>query len=546
MHIASALVGALSGSPILTLFVVIGLGFLLGQISLFGFRFGIAGVLFVGLAVGSLSPLITLPEVVPTLGLVLFVYATGIGTGRAFFDAFRREGYRTNAVAAGTLILGALVAFALGRLLGVPAPVLAGMYCGALTNTPALAAVQERVSERAVEAGLTPEGVKALADMPVLGYSVAYPVGVIGALLCFELVRRLWRVTQEPAHEVPEPRVREFVVRNPGVMGRTIREVVDLNPDAAFVISRIRKEGHVDIARADTLLTEGDVVAVVGDEQALHRAASIFGGASTSHIAMDRSELDYRRVFVSNGEVVGKRIRDLELVDRLSAVITRLRRGDVDIVPDAETRLEYGDRIRVLTRREKFGAVARFFGDSIRGAAEMDFGSLAIGMVLGVLVGMLPIPLGGGRTLHLGVAGGTLLVALVLGRVERSGGISWLMPVPANLTMRQIGLLLFLAGIGIRAGYTFADSLRHNGPQLLLAAAGVTFVVTLATLVIGRHLLGLRFDALLGMASGVQTQPACLAYADAFARSDVPSVSYAAVFPTAMMVKILLAQLLLT
>jgi putative transport protein len=546
MHIMSSLVGALSGSPILTLFVVIGLGFLLGQVSVFGFQFGIAGVLFVGLAVGSLSPLVTLPEIVPSLGLVLFVYALGVSSGRAFFDAFRRDGYRDTALATGVLIAAALVTFALGRVLGLPAPAMSGLYCGALTNTPALAAVQERVRERAVAAGVAPEDVKALANMPVLAYSVAYPVGVMGALLCLQLARRRWSRTLEPPRAVLEPGVCEFVVRNPGVMGHTIGEIMDLSPDAAFVISRVRKEGRVDIARTDTLLAEGDVIAVVGDEQALRRAASIFGAASTSHIAMDRSELDYRRVFVSSREVVGKPIRELELADRLSAVITRLRRGDIDVVPDAETRLEYGDRVRVLTHRTNFAAVAKFFGDSVRGAAEMNVGSLAIGMVLGVIVGMLPIPIGGGATVRLGLAGGTLLVALVLGRLERTRGISWAMPLPANLTLRQIGLLLFLAGVGTRAGYSFLETLRHDGPSLLLAAAVVTCVATLATLVIGRHLFGIRFDALLGLASGVQTQPACLAYAEAVTGSDVPSVTYAAVYPTAMLVKILVAQFLLT
>jgi putative transport protein len=545
MNVASSLVGALSESPILTLFVVIGLGFLLGEVSFFGFRLGVAGVLFVGLAVGSLSSTITLPEVVPALGLVLFVYAMGVSSGRPFFDAFRRQGYRDTALAAGVLIFGALVTFALGRLLGLSAPTTAGLYCGALTNTPALAAVQERVRERAAEAGLPTEEAKALSNVPVLAYSVSYPVGVVGALLCFQLAQRRWRVTLEPAPEAPEPAVCDFVVKNPGVMGLTIREVMDLNRDSAFVISRIQQQGRVDIARSDTLLAEGDVVAVVGDEQALRRAASIFGAASPSQIALDQSELDYRRVFVSRREVVGKRIQDLDLADRLSAIITRLRRGDVDIVPDQEIRLEYGDRVRVLTRRANFAAVTRFFGDSVRSAAEMPVGSLAIGMVLGVILGMLPIPLGGGRTVRLGLAGGTLLVALVLGRLERSGGISWVMPLPANLTIRQIGLLLFLAGVGTRAGYSFLDTLRHNGAQLLLAGAVVTFVATLATLLVGRQ-LGIRFDSLLGLASGVQTQPACLAYADALARSDVPSLAYAAVYPSAMIVKILLAQLLLT
>ena len=545
MPLVSSLVGALSESPILTLFVVIGLGFLLGEISFFGFRFGVAGVLFVGLGVGSLNRGITVPEIVPTLGLILFVYAMGVSSGRAFFDAFRRQGYRDNALAAGVLILGALVTFGFGRVLGLPAPATSGLFCGAVTNTPALAAAQERIRERAAAEGLPADQVKVLSDMPVLAYSVAYPMGVIGALICFQYFRWKWRVTLEPAGEAPDVAVSDFEVRNPGVIGHTVREVMELHGDSASVISRIQKDGRVDIARSDTLLGEGDIVAVVGDEQALRRAAYVFGAASPTHISLDRSELDYRRVFVSRQEVVGKRISELDLPERLSAIITRLRRGDVDMVPDQETTLEYGDRIRVVTRRPNFAAVAKFFGDSVRGAAEMHPGSLAMGMVLGVIVGMLPIPLGGDRMLRLGLAGGTLLVALVVGRLERTGGISWLMPLPANLTLRQVGLLLFLAGVGTRAGYSFLDTVRHNGAQFLLAGAVVTFVVTLTTLLVGRK-LGIRFDALLGLASGVQTQPACLAYADAMAHSDVPSVAYAAVYPAAMIAKILLAQLLLT
>jgi len=545
VSLASSLVAALAEYPVLTLFAVIGLGYLLGEISFFGFRFGVAGLLFAGLAVGALSPGITLPEVVPSLGLSLFVYAIGVSSGRAFFDAFRRQGYRDNAFAAGVLIVGALITFALGRLVGLPVPTAAGLYCGALTNTPALAAVQERARERAAWAGLPAPAVKAASDQPVVAYSIAYPVGVIGVLLCFQLSRRLWRVTLEPAAEAPELAVRNIAVRNPGVVGHTIGEVMSLHRDPGFVISRIQKGGRVDIARSDTRLAEGEVVAVVGHEQGLRRAEHIFGEATPTHIELDRSELDYRRVFVSSQEVVGKRIRELELPDRLSATITRLRRGDVDLVPDPETRLESGDRVRVLTHRANFAAISRFFGDSIRGAAELHVGSLAIGMVLGVALGILPIPLGGGNSVRLGLAGGTLLVSLVLGRLERTCGISWAMPLSANLTMRQIGLLFFLAGVGTRAGYSFLDTLRHSGAQLLLAGALVTFVATLITLIVGRKVLGIRFDSLMGLASGVQTQPACLAYADGLARSEVPSVAYAAVYPTAMIVKIVVAQLLL-
>jgi putative transport protein len=409
-----------------------------------------------------------------------------------------------------------------------------------------LAAVQERLRERAKESGLQPQDVKGLSDQAVLAYSVAYPMGVIGALICFQLAGRLWPVALDPPLEGPELAVRDFVVKNPAVIGHTVREVMSLGREAPFVISRVQQGGRTAIARSDTTLSEGDIVAVVGDEQALRRAKDILGAVSPSQIELDRSDLDYRRVFVSSPEIVGKRIFDLDLPDRLSAVITRLRRGDLDIVPDQATRLEYGDRVRVVTRRANFAAVARFFGDSVRGAAEMQVGSQAMGLVLGVIVGMLPIPLGGGSTMRLGLAGGSLFVGLLLGRLERTGRISWVMPVPANLTLRQVGLLLFLAGLGTQAGYSFLDTLRHNGGQLLLAGGVVTFAVTLATLIVGRQLLGIRLDALLGLAAGVQTQPACLAYANELARSEVPSAAYAAVFPTAMIVKIVVAQLLLT
>jgi putative transport protein len=223
-----------------------------------------------------------------------------------------------------------------------------------------------------------------------------------------------------------------------------------------------------------------------------------------------------------------------------------LRRGDVDVVPGPETRLEFGDRVRVLTRRENFAAVARFFGDSIRGTAETDFGSVAIGMVLGALVGMMPVPLPGGGIIRLGLAGGPLLVALVLGKLERSGRVTWVIPISANLTLRQIGLLLFLAGVGTKAGYSFADTLRASGLRMLAAGAAVTFGVTLATLLVGHFAFRIPYDSLMGLVSGVQTQPACLAYAGNLSGTDAPNVAYAGVYPAAMIAKIVLAQLLVS
>ncbi|MBI4874046.1 MAG: transporter [Acidobacteria bacterium] len=525
-----SIVAALAGNPILTLFVVIGLGYLVGEVGLFGLKFGVAGVLFVGLAVGALSPAIALPELVAALGQVFFVYAIGIQSGPAFFAAFRRQGYRDSLLALGVIAFGAVLTVGFAWLLAIPAPRAAGLFCGALTNTPALAAARDR----------------AQSDEPVVAYSIAYPIGVIGVLICFQVFRRIWRTDERAGEETaPEILVRDFRVTNPGVIGRSVGDVLRLHKDLGFVIGRIRHAGEIDLAKSGTTLAAGDVVAVVGEELALERAQQIFGELSPTRIVEDRSKLDYRRVFVSSKEVVGRRLCDLDLQNTLGATVTRLRRGDEDMVPAPETRLESGDRVRVLTRRENFSNVARFFGDSIRGTAEADFGSVGIGMVLGALVGMFPIPLPDGSVMRLGLAGGPLVVALILGKLEHSGRVTWAIPVSANLTLRQVGLLLFLAGVGTKAGYSFAATLRTSGIQMLAAGAVITFAVTLATLIVGYRVLRIPYDSLMGLMSGVQTQTACLAHASNLSKTEAPNVAYAGVYPVAMIAKILLAQLLI-
>jgi len=538
-----SIVTTLAENPILTLFIVIGLGYLLGEICVFGFRLGTAGVLFVGLAVGSLGPAISIPEVIPTLGLIIFIYTIGIQSGPEFFNSLRERGYRDSVFALAIVVLGAGVTVLVSRPAHLTRARAAGLYTGAMTNTPALAATRELLRERGRSAGLSPEQLRAASDEPVVAYSIAYPIGVIGVLVSFAVLRRRWKPGMEPPAEGAEIRARDFAVMNPAVIGRTVEEVLRLHRDPGFVVSRIQHGGASEIVRGDTRLERRDIVVAVGDDDGLVRAEQIFGQPVEAHIELDRSQLDFRRVFVSRQEIVGKRIRELDLENSMGATVTRLRRGDVDFIPTRDTRLELGDRVRVLTHRENFPAISEFFGDSIRGTAETDFGSVALGMVLGVLVGLVPIPLPGGA-IRLGFAGGPLLVALILGRLERTGRITWIMPLHSNLTLRQVGLLFFLAGVGIRAGYAFAQTLRQNGLQMLLAGAAITLVVTLASLVVGYKLLKIPFASLMGLVAGIQTQPACLAYATREANSDAPNLTYAAVYPVAMIAKIILAQLL--
>lgn len=537
------LISTLTQSPILVLFVVIGLGYIIGQLRIKGFHVGVAGVLFVGIAVGALHKDISIPEIVPTLGLIIFVYTIGIQSGPAFFASFKKQGARDNLLALAVLSFAALLTFAIGHLLHWPSARIAGIFTGALTNTPALAAARDRIIY--LSGGqLTPDQLRELADQPVVAYGLAYPMGVIGMLLSFQILRRLWKFEPAPTDEAPAIRAQDFIIRNPGVVGHSLGDIFQLHRETGFVVSRVRQRGTTLLSHPDIQLSEGDIVVAVGDENALERARQIFGEPTEQHIELDRTDLDYRRVFVSSPEVVGRRIGDLDLENKLEATVTRVRRGDHDVVPTPDTCLEFGDRVRVITRRSNFAAVSQFFGDSIKGTAETDFGSVAIGMVIGALVGMLPIPLPGGLTVRLGLAGGPLLVALILGKLERTGRINWTIPISANLTLRQIGLLLFLAGVGVKAGYTFLQTLRTHGLEMVLAGAVVTLAVAMVTMIVAHKLLRIPLDTAMGITAGIQTQPAALTFAADLSRSDRPNIGYTTVYPLAMIAKIILAQLL--
>jgi putative transport protein len=538
-----SIINTLSAMPVLTLFAVIGLGYLLGQISIFGFRFGLAGVLFVGIAIGALSPAIALPEIVSTLGLIIFVYTIGIQSGPAFFASFREQGKRANFLALCVLVFGALLSLGIGHALHWSRGSIAGLFSGALTNTPAVAAARDRLHFEGQVAGLSADQLRDLTEQPTIAFGLAYPMGVIGVLVAFQLMNRLWKPKFAPAVEDARAiRSQDFVVRNPGIVGQRLGDILELHRDAGFVISRVRQGGKIHLANSDLMLADGDTLVIVGDETALERARHLFGEPTEEQIELDRSELDFRRIYVSSSEVVGRRIGDLDL-ERLHAGVTRVRRGDIDVVPTPDTILEYGDRVRVLTRRENMDAVSHYFGDSIRGTAETDFGSVAIGMVMGALVGMIPIPLHG-TVVRLGLAGGPLLVALVLGKLERTGGITWKIPISANLTLRQIGLLLFFAGVGTRAGYPFGQTLMTNGWQFIAVGTVVTFAVAFSTLLFGYKVLGMPFDAVMGITSGIHTEPASLTYAANLTRNDRPNTGYTTVYPIAMIAKIVLAQLL--
>jgi putative transport protein len=376
---------------------------------------------------------------------------------------------------------------------------------------------------------------------------------VLGVILWLFVFRKAFRVdlagegADRAGDEAPAEIVSAtFRLSNPGVFGKTLDAALALLPDRAFSVSRIKKGDAVSVVTPDVVLERGDLLVAVGVEREMERAGVLFGERCPEHLEENLSQIRFRRIFVSNKAVVGKTIRELELERRFNATITRLRRGDVEFVPNLGTVLELGDRIRVVMPRERLDEVSRFLGDSMKAMAETDFLSLSLGIVLGVLVGMVPIPLGGGMSFKLGFAGGPLIVSLILGRLERTGPVTWGLPFNANLLLRQVGLVFFLAGIGSRAGLGFLQTVRAGGLGVIAAAAVVTSFVAISAIVIAYRYMNLPMAAAMGMLSGMQTQPACLAYANQQVDNELPNVWYATVYPASMVAKILLAQVIVS
>lgn len=541
----------LAANQLLLLFTVIGLGYLLGSIRVFGFSLGVSAVLFVGIALGAIDPRLALPDTIYVIGLVLFVYSIGLHAGPGFFASFHKRGLRTGAAAVIVLAAGALVAAGMGGLLKLSAASTAGLFCGALTNTPALAAVVETVKNLAP--GLPPDQVQLLASSPVVTYGLAYPFGVFGVILWFFVFarRRKADFAQEERARLQEAQAeaiqsRTFLVTNPGVVGQTAGQALATFGQAGFALSRIKKGDRIEIVADNTLLAEGDQIVAVGNAAALERARMLFGEESAQHIAELREQVSYTKMFVSNKVVVGKTIHEVRMLPTFEANITRLRRGDVEFVPGPNTMLQMGDRILVVSRREDVARAAAFFGDSARSVSETDFLSLSLGIVLGVFLGMVAFPLPQGMTFKLGFAGGPLVAGLVLGRLGRTGRVHWTIPFNANLVLRQTGLVFFLAGIGTKAGFGFGDTFQRGGWALIVAGAVITTVVSVTSLIVATHYLKLPMSAAMGMVSGIHTQPACLAYANQQTQNELPNLWYATVYPASMIAKIMLAQVLVS
>jgi putative transport protein len=522
LDFARDIIGA---QPILALFLAIGVGYLAGQISIGSFSLGVGAVLFVGLAIGAFAPKSQITGPIGLTGLIMFLYCIGILYGRQFFEGMAgAAGRRYNFLALVAVVAGLFVALGLGRLFGMKAGHILGLYAGSMTSTATLQAALDVMGNKD----------------PSIGYSVAYPFGVIGPILC------IYFMTRRVKPKFP-PKAQQFhmgeVTLGLDCAGRSLGELSkDLPPGVQ--VTMIRKEHHNIVPSAEVVLAAGDGLLITAESEAALAATALrLGKLEPGRIVKDRSALDYIRVFVGKANAVGVPLGQLPLPSGFPVHLLHVRRYDTDIVPSSDLMLEFGDRVGVLMPPDRKDEIRRFFGDTVKAAGEFSYVSLGLGMVLGVLLGLIPIPIPGVGTVTLGIGGGPLIVALIAGYLRRTGPLLWVMPLPANIVLRNFGLAMFLATVGINAGQPFVRTVSETGLTMLWVGAAVLLTTVLIVLLAGYYLMKIAFDDLVGIASGATGNPAILVYSARMAPTERPDIGYAMIFPSMTIVKVIAVQI---
>lgn len=534
----------LANNPLVLLFVVISFGYFIGNIKFLGSGLGVAAVLFTGLAFGAMDPRFKIDDIVFQLGLSVFVYSVGLSSGPVFFKAYKENGLKDFIFAMSMLLFTGLMACGLWFMFDFTAAEITGVYTGSTTNTAALAGVLEYLKQ----SDLSEAAFSSLEKEAVIGYTFSYPMGVMGGIIAIIIMEKVLKI--DYAQELKSLKSkfplsdkltsRTIKVTNAEVEGENIR---DLKMKHGFNVSfgRVFQGKKMNLVTWNTELELGDGLIAVGESSELDKLQNLLGERSTSPVINDKTKYDSRRIFVSNPEVTGVTIATLNLDEKFDAIITRIRRGDVEMIATPDTVLELGDRIRFVARREDLSGLSELFGDSYQQVSRVNLFSFGLGIGLGLIIGSIPIPLGSGAEFKLGFAGGPLLVGLILGATRRTGGIVWTMPYGSAITLQQIGLMLLLAAIGISSGFAFRESLGFDKIWVFLAGTIMSLLTAIVIFLVGYKIRKMPFSLLTGM---VANQPAILDFAMERTGNRIPMFGFSQIFPIALIMKIVIAQVL--
>ena len=540
------------GHSILLMSFVIAAGIQLGKIKIFGVSLGVTFVLFVGILMGHFGITID-PGVIhffQEFGLILFVYSVGMQVGPGFFSSFKQGGVTLNMLACGIILLGVVTTVIIHFVTGIPMSTMVGILSGAVTNTPGLGAAQQAYSD-----------MYGVADHTIAtGYAVAYPLGVVGIILSTIIIRYAFKVSFQKENEQLEKEEAahthgaipvSLIVKNPAVFGKSVGELSTLLEHREFVISRIWRDSDkkIDIVSSATVLHENDKIFVITTETDAETLKTFIG----EEINMERkqwirmeSQFINRRILITKPELNGKRLGDLQLRKLYGINITRVNRAGMDLVARPNLTLQVGDRVNVIGTEASVANVEKVLGNSMKRLNEPNLIAIFVGIGLGIILGSLPIWIPGiPQPLKLGLAGGPLVVSILISRFGYHYKLITYTTQSANFMLREIGITMFLACVGLGAGNGFVDTIVNGG----YAWIGYGFIITLLPLLIigfiARKFCKVNYFTLMGMIAGSTTDPPALAYSNATAGNDAPSVGYATVYPLSMFLRVVTAQLLI-
>lgn len=528
------------------------LGLWIGHIKVRGVGLGIGGVLFGGLLVSHFMGQFDIKLDAHTLhfiqefGLILFVYSIGIQVGPGFFASLKHSGLKLNAFAVLIVLLSGVLVVLIHKFFNVPLPVILGIFSGAVTNTPSLGAGQQVLSE------LSNSNVTEIMGM---SYAIAYPFGIIGILLTMWLVRILLKINIDKEAEAfnqeqnpGKEQLNSLNVRltNPNINGLKLNQLPDFDLHEVSY-SRLKRGDELSIPKIDTVLQVGDILHLVGEEAALHKMQIILGEVADVSVSTKGTIYRSERAVVTNEKVFGKQIRQLMLKGKYDVVISRLNRAGVELVPNGDMTLQFGDVLNLVGRQADIEIVMGIIGNAQSKLQQVQMLPIFIGIGLGVLLGSVPIYLPGFPVaLKLGLAGGPLVVALILARIGSFGKLYWFMPPSANLALREIGIVLFLAVVGLKSGGRFLETLLSSeGMEWIFFGAIITFFPLMITGLIARIYTKMNYLSLCGLLAGSMTDPPALAFANEIKEGNgAAALSYATVYPLVMFLRIMLPQIL--
>lgn len=547
-----------TGHSIMLLAFVIAVGLLLGKIRIKGVSLGSTWILFVGILLSHFGFRAdsSLLHFLKEFGLILFVFSIGLQVGPGFFHSFKSGGLKLNMLAVALVLIGVITTYVIHLVTKENLVTLTGVMSGAVTNTPGLGAAQQTYLDATAGSFIHETTSPDIASSLASGYAVAYPIGVLGVILVLMLTKALFRVDLKKEEDemnsketgMDSPQRLAFCIKNPAVFGKTILEASHAIENK-FIISRVYRNGAVTVPVASTVLHEGDDVLVVTAQSSVEAVTMLFGEQiDMPKEAWDKidASMEVRKLTITRTSMTGKRLKELKIRTNYGVSITRVNRGGIDLVANPDLIVQMGDSLLVVGHDKDINQVAKFVGNSRTGLNHPNLIPIFFGIALGVLFGSIPIAIPGiPQAIKFGLAGGPLIIAILLGYFGPKLKITTYTTMSANLMLREIGISIFLAAVGLGAGENFVSSIVNGGYWWILYGALITLIPTALVAILGRAVFKLNFYQICGLVSGSCTNPPVLAFAQNAYGTDYPSVSYATVYPLAMFMRVLVAQILI-